>query len=119
MIDAALAAPHPRQILLECVDQTRASERQGASRREAVRLALSLRMRPIFSTTLTTIFGIAQQYLIVGWGSMFPIFGWTPGFAKDHRPRVPVEAPSLRTAPDLIIHTARALTMDARAPFVD
>ena len=42
---------------------------------------------------VTTIFGIAQQYLIVGWGSMFPILGWTPGFAKDHRPRFPVEPP--------------------------
>jgi YidC/Oxa1 family membrane protein insertase len=48
---------------------------------------------------VTTIFGIVQQYLIVGWGSMFPIFGWTPGFAQDHRPRFPVEAPTLRSAP--------------------
>ena len=48
---------------------------------------------------VTTIFGIAQQYLIVGWGSMFPILGWTPGFAKDHRPRFPVEPPALRSAP--------------------
>ncbi len=43
---------------------------------------------------VTTIFGIVQQYLIVGWGSMFPLFGWTPGFAKDHRPRFPVELPT-------------------------
>ena len=28
-----------------------------------------------------TIFPIVQQYLIVGWGAMFPIFGWTPAFA--------------------------------------
>ena len=48
---------------------------------------------------VTTIFGIAQQYLIVGWGSMFPILRWTPGFAQDHRPRFPVEPPSLRSAP--------------------
>jgi YidC/Oxa1 family membrane protein insertase len=48
---------------------------------------------------VTTVFGIAQQYLIVGWGSMFPILGWTPGFAKDHRPRFPVEPPALRSAP--------------------
>ena len=48
---------------------------------------------------VTTIFGIVQQYLIVGWGSMFPMFGWTPGFAKDHRPRFPVETPTLRAAP--------------------
>jgi YidC/Oxa1 family membrane protein insertase len=48
---------------------------------------------------VTTIFGIVQQYLIVGWGSMFPILGWTPGFAVDHRPRFPVEPPRLREAP--------------------
>ena len=48
---------------------------------------------------VTTVFGIAQQYLIVGWGSMFPLFGWTPGFARDHRPRFPVAPPSLKSAP--------------------
>ncbi len=48
---------------------------------------------------VTTIFGIVQQYLIVGWGSMFPILGRTPGFAKDHRPRFPVETPTLRAVP--------------------
>ena len=26
----------------------------------------------------STIISIIQQYLIVGWGSMFPLFGWTP-----------------------------------------
>ncbi|MBP1705649.1 MAG: 60 kDa inner rane insertion protein [Chloroflexi bacterium] len=46
---------------------------------------------------LTSLFAIVQQYLIVGWGSMFPIFGWTPGFAKDHTPRFPVAAPTLHT----------------------
>lgn len=45
---------------------------------------------------VTTIFGIAQQYLIVGWGSMFPILGWTPGFAQDHRPRFPVQPPTFQ-----------------------
>ena len=39
------------------------------------------------------IFQIAQQYLIVGWGGMFPIFGWKPGFATGHTPRFPVEMP--------------------------
>jgi YidC/Oxa1 family membrane protein insertase len=48
---------------------------------------------------VTTIFGIAQQYLIVGWGSMFPILKWTPGFAKDHTPRFPVQPPTLRSTP--------------------
>ena len=40
-----------------------------------------------------TIFGIVQQYLIVGWGGMFPLFGWTPAFAVGHTPRFPVSMP--------------------------
>jgi YidC/Oxa1 family membrane protein insertase len=40
-----------------------------------------------------TIYAIVQQYLIVGWGGMFPIFGWTPGFAAGHTPRFPVSMP--------------------------
>ena len=42
---------------------------------------------------VATVFSIVQQYLIVGWGSMFPLFGWTPSFALDHTPRFPVEMP--------------------------
>jgi YidC/Oxa1 family membrane protein insertase len=42
---------------------------------------------------VATIFSIVQQYLIVGWGSMFPLFGWTPAFAVDHTPRFPVDMP--------------------------
>jgi YidC/Oxa1 family membrane protein insertase len=42
---------------------------------------------------VTTIFGIVQQYLIVGWGSMFPLFGWNPAFAQNHTPRFPVAMP--------------------------
>ena len=42
---------------------------------------------------VATIFSIIQQYLIVGWGSMFPLFGWTPAFARDHTPRFPVAMP--------------------------
>ena len=40
-----------------------------------------------------TIFSIVQQYLIVGWGAMFPLFGWTPRFAAEHTPRFPVTMP--------------------------
>lgn len=49
---------------------------------------------------VTTVFSIIQQYLIVGWGSLFPVFGYTPGFARDHKPRFPVtfEAPPAKTA---------------------
>jgi YidC/Oxa1 family membrane protein insertase len=42
---------------------------------------------------VSTIFSIGQQYLIVGWGSVFPLFGYTPGFARDHKPRFPVQIP--------------------------
>jgi YidC/Oxa1 family membrane protein insertase len=40
----------------------------------------------------TTLFSIVQQYLIIGWGGLFPLFGWTPGFARDHQPRFPVQS---------------------------
>jgi YidC/Oxa1 family membrane protein insertase len=42
---------------------------------------------------VATIFSIVQQYLIVGWGAMFPIFGWYPAFARDHQPKFPVALP--------------------------
>jgi YidC/Oxa1 family membrane protein insertase len=41
----------------------------------------------------STLFAIVQQYLIIGWGGTFPLFGWTPGFAKEHKPRYPVTMP--------------------------
>jgi YidC/Oxa1 family membrane protein insertase len=41
----------------------------------------------------STLFAIIQQYLIIGWGGTFPLFGWTPGFAKEHKPRFPVTMP--------------------------
>ena len=40
---------------------------------------------------VTTIFSIVQQYLINGWGALFPLFGWNPSFAKNHQPRFPVK----------------------------
>ena len=42
---------------------------------------------------VATIYSIVQQYLIVGWGAMFPLFGWTPAFATSHTPRFPVTLP--------------------------
>jgi YidC/Oxa1 family membrane protein insertase len=41
----------------------------------------------------STIFSIIQQYLIIGWGGMFPLFGWRPAFAVGHAPRFPVVLP--------------------------
>jgi YidC/Oxa1 family membrane protein insertase len=46
----------------------------------------------------TTIFSIVQQYLIAGYGGLFPLFGWTPGFAKDHKPRFPIQPLTSRVA---------------------
>ncbi|MFI5253942.1 MAG: YidC/Oxa1 family membrane protein insertase [Candidatus Limnocylindrales bacterium] len=46
----------------------------------------------------TTIFSIVQQYLIAGFGALFPLFGWTPAFVTAHQPRFPVmPAPVLNT----------------------
>lgn len=47
---------------------------------------------------VSTLFSIGQQYLILGWGGMFPIFGWTPGFAVGHEPRFPVAASAAPTS---------------------
>lgn len=42
----------------------------------------------------STVYQIVQQFLTTGWGSMFPIFGWMPAFAVDHKPRFPVAVPT-------------------------
>jgi hypothetical protein len=44
----------------------------------------------------STLFSIAQQYLIIGWGGMFPIMGWDPPFAQNHTPRFPVAMPPVK-----------------------
>ncbi len=49
---------------------------------------------------VSTVFSIGQQYLIIGWGSMFPLFGWAPAFAAEHKPRFPVEIPPVITDAD-------------------
>ena len=43
---------------------------------------------------VSTAYQAVQQYFTTGWGSMFPLFGWTPGFAVDHKPRFPVAVPT-------------------------
>jgi YidC/Oxa1 family membrane protein insertase len=45
-----------------------------------------------------TAYSIVQQYLIAGWGSLFPLFGWMPEFAKNHEPRFPVSTKPLAPA---------------------
>ncbi len=51
------------------VHQTRSAEREGATRREAVRQALRIRMRPILMSTLTSLFGMLPLVLMPGTGS--------------------------------------------------
>jgi YidC/Oxa1 family membrane protein insertase len=41
----------------------------------------------------STIYRAVQTFLFMGWGGMFPLFGWTPGFARNHTPRFPVTLP--------------------------
>jgi YidC/Oxa1 family membrane protein insertase len=42
---------------------------------------------------LGTALQVGQQFLIIGWGGMFPLFGWHPEFARNHTPRYPVPHP--------------------------
>ncbi len=51
------------------VYQTRAAEREGLARRDAVNQAVHLRLRPILMSTLTSIFGMLPLLLIPGAGT--------------------------------------------------
>ncbi|MEL7450742.1 MAG: efflux RND transporter permease subunit [Pseudomonadota bacterium] len=52
------------------VHQTRSAEREGLPRRDAVNQALRVRLRPIFMSTLTSLFGMLPLVLIPGAGSV-------------------------------------------------
>jgi multidrug efflux pump subunit AcrB len=52
------------------VHQTRLGETQGLNRQDAVHQALLLRIRPIFMSTLTSIFGMLPLLLMPGAGSV-------------------------------------------------
>jgi multidrug efflux pump subunit AcrB len=52
------------------VDQTRRAEQEGLSRDQAVEKALNIRMRPIFMSTFTSIFGMLPLILLPGEGSV-------------------------------------------------
>ena len=52
------------------VDQTRQAERGGMDRHKAVENALRVRLRPIFMSTLTSIFGMLPLLLLPGEGSV-------------------------------------------------
>jgi YidC/Oxa1 family membrane protein insertase len=46
---------------------------------------------------VSTIYQVVQQFLTTGFGGMFPLFGFTPGFAREHKPRFPVAVPTAPT----------------------
>ena len=52
------------------VHQTRLGEHEGLSRTDAVHQAIQLRLRPIFMSTLTSIFGMLPLLLLPGEGSV-------------------------------------------------
>lgn len=52
------------------VDQTRQAERDGMQRHTAVEHALRVRLRPIFMSTMTSIFGMLPLLLLPGEGSV-------------------------------------------------
>ncbi len=52
------------------VDQTRRAEREGLTREQAVEKALNIRIRPIFMSTFTSIFGMLPLILLPGEGSV-------------------------------------------------
>jgi YidC/Oxa1 family membrane protein insertase len=66
-----------------------------------------------------TVIQIIQQYLILGWGGMFPLFGWYPEFARGHTPRFPVQLPAARPAapgqPKSVAERAKAVDRDLSA----
>lgn len=58
----------------------------------------------------STIFSIVQQYFIIGFGGLFPIFGWHPAFAANHSPRFPVAMPVVTPAGDEVVGTEQTRT---------
>ncbi len=53
----------------------------------------------------TSVFSIVQQFMIVGWGNMFPLLGWNPAFARNHSPRFPVTMPEKSAAGQSVADT--------------
>jgi YidC/Oxa1 family membrane protein insertase len=66
--------------------------------------------------TASTIISVIQQYLIVGWGSLFPLFGWNPGFAANHTPRFPVALPAPKKVERPAGAPTRSKNPGAKAP---
>ena len=46
----------------------------------------------------TSVFSVVQQFLINGFGGLFPLFGWTPRIARDFEAPFPVSMPQPKPA---------------------
>ena len=69
---------------------------------------------------VSSMFQIGQQYLVLGYGGLFPLFGWHPEFARDHTPRYHVTLPEPKpiepgTQPDRAAERGKALDRDLSA----
>ena len=62
-----------------------------------------------------TLIQVIQQYLILGWGGMFPLFGWFPEFARNHTPRFPVQLPAAQACPRRA-NRGRRRALESRRP---
>lgn len=69
---------------------------------------------------VSSIFQIGQQFLVMGFGGMFPLFGWYPEFARNHTPRYHVTLPQPKpiepgTTKNRATERARTLDRDLSA----
>jgi len=68
---------------------------------------------------VSSIFQIGQQFLVMGFGGTFPLFGWYPEFARNHTPRYHVTLPQPKPpepgSKDSAAGRARALDRDLSA----
>ena len=63
----------------------------------------------------SSVISIFQQFFVVGFGGIFPLFGWTPAFARDYRPRYHVTLPE----PKPITKTGNAVSAAERSKAVE
>jgi YidC/Oxa1 family membrane protein insertase len=69
---------------------------------------------------VSSMFQIGQQFMVLGYGGLFPLFGRTPNFARDHTPRYHVTLPEPKPIepgdkPDRAADRAKALDRDLSA----
>jgi YidC/Oxa1 family membrane protein insertase len=65
----------------------------------------------------TSLYSIVQQFLILGWGNLFPIFGWQPSWAPAPEPAlVPAARPNRTEDADADAVSERPRSTPSRSP---